>query len=250
MRLTRDVHLVGGGDLGFNLSHPNDAHVYAIRSGDEVALLDVGVGIDANSIVSNLRDDGIDPRSISKIFVTHYHADHAGGLNRWARLTGAAVHVAAAAAEAIRVADGDRVGLRGAQRAGVYPADYVLEPCAVDVEIKDGDAYLIGQLRLTAIDTPGHCDGHTVFRVEGGDRTYLFSGDCLLTGGTVILQNIPDCDIPAYVATVERLAQLEFDAFLPGHLGISLRDGQRHVAKAMDRIRLGRLPKQALESQE
>jgi glyoxylase-like metal-dependent hydrolase (beta-lactamase superfamily II) len=86
-----------------------------------------------------------------------------------------------------------------------------------------------------------------VYLLEGGDRSALFSGDCLFWGGTIILQNIPDCSIPAYHATMERLAALDFDALLPGHLTISLRDGRRHADTAANAFRSLGLPRQAIQ---
>jgi hydroxyacylglutathione hydrolase len=246
MRLSREVYLVGGGDLGFNLSHASDSHMYVIRDGDDLAMIDVGLGLDIDRVVTTMKDDGLDPEAISKIFVTHYHADHAGGLSRWSGALNATVHASRDSASAIRAGDAGRVGLIAAQRAGIYPADYVLEPCPVGIELHDGETFSIGDSTLTAVDSPGHCDGHMVFDLRTRDRGYLFSGDCLLWGGTIILQNIPDCDIAAYAATIERLSGLSLDALLPGHMGISLANGHRHVDKALESFRRLRLPSQAL----
>ena len=247
MRLTEDVHLVGGGNVAFNLSNGADCHIYAVRTGDGLALIDAGVGLGMDLVLDNLREDGLDPADIRDVFLTHYHVDHAGAAARWRRLTGARIHAAHDAARAIRDGDADTVGLRQAQAGGYYPADYELEPCPVDTEFEGGTPTSLGRLRITPIDAAGHCSGHAVFLVEGGERSYLFSGDCLFWGGTIILQNIPDCSIPEYAATMERLDALTFDALLPGHLTISLRDGKRHVDTAVRAFRSLGLPRQAIQ---
>lgn len=246
MKLSPDVYLVGGGDLGFNLSHKSDAHVYAVKSRDEVCLVDVGLGLEIETVLVNLRNDGLDPDAIGRIFVTHYHADHAGGLERWRTLTGGRVYASAQAAPAIRAGDERQVGLEGARRAGTYPEDYRLHPCPVDVELYGGESVAIGDLEINAIATSGHCDGHVAYQLRSSDRTYLFSGDCLLWGGRVIIQNIPDCRIDEYAKSMERLAAVTFDALLPGHLAISLEDGRRHLDAALSAFRSSRVPNQAI----
>jgi glyoxylase-like metal-dependent hydrolase (beta-lactamase superfamily II) len=162
MRLTQDVLLVGGGNFGFNLSHHLDCHVYLIDGGDELALVDTGIGGhhgESETILKNIKTDGVDVSKISTLLLTHYHT-------------------------------------------------------------------------VTPFDTPGHCRGHVSLLVEGGDRRYLISGDLVFAGGTIIAQNIPDCSIQEYSASVKKMAQVEFDAFLPGHFSISLRDGKRHLDAA------------------
>ncbi|MCY3923490.1 MAG: hypothetical protein OXG27_14010 [Chloroflexi bacterium] len=42
MKLTEDVHLVGGGDYGFNLTHRLDCHTFLADGGSEHALIDAG----------------------------------------------------------------------------------------------------------------------------------------------------------------------------------------------------------------
>ena len=54
----------------------------------------------------------------------------------------------------------------------------------------------------------------------------------MFSGGRVVLQNIHDCSIQKSATSIAKLAQLEFDALLPGHAAICLDGGMRHVAIA------------------
>ncbi|MGZ6267994.1 MAG: MBL fold metallo-hydrolase [Candidatus Limnocylindrales bacterium] len=246
MKLTNDVYLVGGGDYGFNLTHRLDCHVYAIDTGEEIVLIDAGFGPGTGEILDQIRADGLDPSRISRIVVTHYHADHAGGSAAMVRATGAELWAPTEAAHTIRVADADQIGLTWAQSFGFYPADYVWEPCDVAHEYRDGERIPAGSLTLEAVATPGHCMGHYVLRLEGRDRSYLFASDLVFWGGAIILQNVPDSNLQEYAASMNRAMELEFDALLPGHHMISLRNGRRHVAAAAsDFNRIG-LPRDLL----
>ena len=49
-----------------------------IRGGDETVLFDTGG--DGEVLLHNMRRLGIDPRSIDRVFLSHAHADHTGGL--------------------------------------------------------------------------------------------------------------------------------------------------------------------------
>jgi hydroxyacylglutathione hydrolase len=246
MKLTDDVYLVGGGDYGFNLTHRLDCHTYLIDGGEELALVDAGFGPGTEEILALVREDGFDPARISTIVVTHYHADHAGGSAALKRATGARLAAGVEAAPTIRIADADQIGLNWAKTFGFYPADYEWEPAEVELEFSDGDRIPVGELELEAIATPGHCNGHYCLRLRGRDRTYLFSSDCVFWGGAIILQNVPDSDVQAYAASCNRIAELDWDALLPGHHLISLRNGRRHAqAAAADFNRIG-LPRDLL----
>jgi glyoxylase-like metal-dependent hydrolase (beta-lactamase superfamily II) len=246
MKLTDDVYLVGGGDYGFNLTHRLDCHTYLIDGGGELALIDAGFGPGTEEILDVIRADGFDPARIAKIVVTHYHAHHAGGSAAMKRATGASLLAGAEAAPTIRVADADQIGLNWAKTFGFYPADYEWEPAAVEEEFVDGTVISVGELELEAIATPGHCIGHYCLRLRGRDRTYLFSSDCVFWGGAIILQNVPDSNVQEYAASCNRLAELEFDALLPGHHLISLRNGRRHAEAAAHEFNRIGLPKDLL----
>lgn len=246
MKLTSEVYLVGGGDYGFNLSHRLDAHIYVIDGGSELALVDAGFGPGTEEILANIRADGLDPRRIRQIFITHYHADHAGGSAKMTRATGAKLLAPKEAAPTIRKADADQIGLNWAKKFGFYPADYIWEPCEVDHEFQDGDRIKVGDLEIEAIATPGHCMGHYCLLLHGKDRKYMFTSDAVFWGGAVIVQNVPDVSVQQYAASMEKLTRFEFDALLPAHLTISLRNGKRHVETAANSFNRIGLPKQLL----
>jgi glyoxylase-like metal-dependent hydrolase (beta-lactamase superfamily II) len=235
VRLTEHVYLVGSGAAtGFGLSGELDSHVYLIDGGSELALVDCGMGDSFEQVMGNLAADGLDRSRIRHLALTHYHADHAGGAARYREELGLSVHAAAAASAALSSGDEGATGLGIAKQAGFYPLDYRLEPCPVDDEMRHGDELAIDELRLRVIETPGHCSGHLCFMLETPHRRQLFSGDCVFAGGRILLQNIPDCDISAYAASLDRLAAEEFDSLLPGHGIFTLRAGKRHVEAARD----------------
>jgi glyoxylase-like metal-dependent hydrolase (beta-lactamase superfamily II) len=70
------------------------------------------------------------------------------------------------------------------------------------------------------------------FLVEDHRRKCLFTGDTIFHGGKVLVSNLWDCNIQEYVASIGKLAGIEFDALLPGHLAIALSGGSAHARQA------------------
>jgi glyoxylase-like metal-dependent hydrolase (beta-lactamase superfamily II) len=241
MKLAERVHLVGSGAWGFDLTDPFDCHVYLLDGNGDLALVDVGAGMGAEAIVDNVRHAGFDPGRIRRLVLTHAHGDHAGGAARMRRLLAGDVEVCVseARAEALRTGDERQVSLDVAKAAGIYPPDYVFEPCDVDVELADGDEIAVGDLTLRVLDTPGHADGHVSLVLEHGGRRSLFAGDVVFHGGKILLQNIHDCRLDAQIRSLRKLRELEIDALFPGHLAFSLQAGQQHIERAnevLDRL--------------
>jgi glyoxylase-like metal-dependent hydrolase (beta-lactamase superfamily II) len=235
VRLTPDIGLVGSGAFGFDLSSPADCHVYLLDGGDELALIDAGSGGsigDTELILRNAVADGYDPDRISRLLLTHYHFDHMGGAAEVRERLGITVHASPLTARTLAAGDEATISLPAAKAAGYVPDSYHVTPCPAEPNLVEGVQFQVGRLCVTVLETPGHCAGHVSFLVEGGERRLLVQGDVVFAGGTIFLQNIPDCSLHAYSESVRKLAGLEFDAFLPGHLSISLRDGKRHVSAA------------------
>ena len=237
MQLTSEVSLVGGGLFGFDLSAPFDCNTYLIDGGDELALIDAGIGGSVGNtdrLLENIDDGGFDRTSISRLLLTHYHADHAGGAAEVHEALGVEVHASSLTAQTLETGNEDQISLPAAKAAGLFPEEYSFNACPATGDLEDGTTFSVGNLNVQVIETPGHCDGHVSFLVEGQDFTYLIQGDVVFFGGQIFLQNIPDCSIQKYAASVRKLAGFEFDAFLPGHLGISLANGKRHIDAAAE----------------
>jgi hydroxyacylglutathione hydrolase len=232
MKLTADVGVIGGGNFGFNLSAPLDCHIYIIDGGDELAIVDAGLGGphgETETILKNIQADGYSIDRITTLILTHYHADHAGGAADFHSRLGLNVAASQLTATTLEAGDEETISLPFAKAAGFYPADYVYQPCPVATILREGEPFRVGNLQVTPFDTPGHSRGHLSFLIEGGNRTYLIGGDLVFQGGTIIAQNIHDCSIQEYAESVKKMAQVPFDALLPGHFSPSLRNGKRHM---------------------
>ena len=79
MQLTERVYLVGSGSVGFSITHSSDCHIYLIDGGDELALIDAGTGLGKDEILELIEAHGFSLDDVRYLFLTHYHADHAGG---------------------------------------------------------------------------------------------------------------------------------------------------------------------------
>ncbi|MFN8445295.1 MAG: MBL fold metallo-hydrolase [Caldilineaceae bacterium] len=239
MKLTDNVHIVGGGRMGFGISGALDCHVYLIDGGSELALVDPGLGLgrDFDLILENIRNDGVDPQRIRKLILTHYHADHVGAAHEAQRRLDLEVIASPLTGRVLVERDEVAIALDVAKAAGFYPQDFYLQACPVHQQVVEGDTVQVGELTLQVWETPGHCDGHLSFRFQGSDRIYLLGGDLVFHFGRVVLQNIHDCRIDAYNRSVQKIAGLDFDALLPGHVQISLRHGKDHVEMAAKAFR-------------
>jgi glyoxylase-like metal-dependent hydrolase (beta-lactamase superfamily II) len=219
MQLADRIHLVGSGANGFGLTDPYDCHIYLLDGGSELALIDVGAGMGAEQVLENIVRAGFDARRIRQILCTHAHGDHSGGAMRMReRLPEASVSASEWAGDLIRRADADGMSIDAAKAAGIYPFDYVLEPCPVDRELADGDRVEVGDLVLECIATPGHARGHLSFLLDHG--------------GTLLLQAIHDCRLEELVVSLRKVRPLGIDALYPGHFTLSVHDGQRHLERA------------------
>jgi glyoxylase-like metal-dependent hydrolase (beta-lactamase superfamily II)/rhodanese-related sulfurtransferase len=167
--------------------------------------------------------------AIRHIFETHNHADHVSGHGRLAEATGATIHVSA--------------------EAGV---DYAHEPLA------DGDVVAFGNVRITALATPGHRPEHMAFLVTDmgrGEESWLaVTGDSLFVGDLARpdLAVEPEEGAHALFGSLRRLLALDdFAEVWPGHIGGSLCGGAGMSQKPGSTIgferRYNRLAKMEIE---
>ena len=240
MKLTDDIYLVGGGPVtGFGLTSGFDSHVYLVDGGGELALVDTGVGGETSigEIESNIRHHGFDPASVRTAFITHYHSDHAGGGQMMHERWGTVLAASTDAVAVLEAGDEEANGLAAARAAGIYPEDTVFEPTPIGLPLSDGDIQSVGGASMEFMATPGHCTGHGSYLFTGASGgSALFSGDSLFWAGRILLQSVPDCDLQLSLASIDRMAQATFDAFLPGHGALTVTTGGAHPMMAKTEI--------------
>jgi glyoxylase-like metal-dependent hydrolase (beta-lactamase superfamily II) len=149
---------------------------YVVESAGEALVLDPGPIIDVHLDAIRVALAGLSPVGV---VVTHTHPDHAPAAN------GLGIEF-------------DVPVLGFAAGDGFAPTD----------RLEDGSPVPFGNDRLTAVHTPGHTADHVCFRL--GD--YLFTGDHIMGGSTVIIE-----DAAAYMASLEKVAALDPALLYPGH---------------------------------
>ncbi len=199
------VHQVEGVDPSPDFS----THVFLVKdTGPSWTLIDTGLpGADV-AIGAYLAKQGIAPRSVRHILLTHLHRDHVGGLRALAELTGAKSYAHWIDAAYIE----NRPKYEG---RGMPPA----EPFSVTERVKDGDRLDEVAGGTVVVHTPGHTPGHAVFFLP--DRKVLFAGDLFMEHGGRLVLSPPDYthDGPTAQISARRVATLPFDALLTYHGG-------------------------------
>jgi glyoxylase-like metal-dependent hydrolase (beta-lactamase superfamily II) len=241
LKISQSVYLIGSGSLGCSITHENDCNVYAIDGGGEFALVDSGCGVGTEHLIENLKSDGVPLDGVRWLLLTHGHLDHSGGARSLRDQLHLQVAASAQTASALEAGDEEAISLGAAKRAGIYPSGAVFQACPVDRTLREGDRLTLGVCTIDVLETPGHSRDMISFLVRRANRQDLFCGDTIFHGGRILLQDVSDCDIPAYSRTLRGLGSLAVDGLYPGHLTWSEQRGQRHIEKAneyLDRLLL------------
>lgn len=67
---------------------------FAVITSEDVIILDAGLGFEENNVPQihqNLMNAGINPGEVTKVFMSHLHKDHAGGISRFREPGGALI---------------------------------------------------------------------------------------------------------------------------------------------------------------
>lgn len=236
MRISERVSLVGSGALGFQISDPLDCNVFILDGGVECAMVDAGSGVDPERIVENAERSGVPMERVKHLLLTHVHGDHAAGARFFHDRFGLAVTCPAEAAPWLERGDTEKTSLDAAKAAGIYPQDFVFDPCPVRSPVRENDVVRVGHLELRVIETPGHSRGHVGYLWTQDGSSSLFSGDSIFAGGRVVLQNIWDCSIQDYADTARKLNGLRLERLYPGHGPFLLSQAYRHIEQAHARF--------------
>jgi len=186
------VHLIGTG--GPELTPTREGMSTLIAANGQTLLFDAGRGALQNIYLSR-----IDPRSVTKVFLTHLHSDHIEGLpaiwmTPWfmfARKPGLEIWGPQGTREMVE-------GMRLMYGHDVeHRANPVFKREYLDItvhEISPGAVYDIGGIKVTAFQVE-HDDGNPAFgyRIDAAGRVILLSGDTTFSDNVV--QNGMNADL-------------------------------------------------------
>lgn len=207
---------------------------------------------------------GADPAR-TDFFLTHLHADHTGLV---AELAGEGSRVYFSALDASILSDDEywQEVLYFARLNG-FPAEDLQEALeahpgyryshrrsAKEITfsfLKEGDTLDFGEYRFYCLETPGHTKGHLCLYEP--EKKVLFAGDHILRDITPNISLWCENENPLrdYLASLEKISQLEVNLVLPGHRSIfsdcrqRIEELKRHhrkrAAEVLDILREGEL---------
>lgn len=159
--------------------------------GNRTVVIDAGYPGSASKILKKARENGIEPKQISLIILTHGHRDHAGGAAALRKETGAAVAAHQDEVEALK--RGADLHLKPTGLAGRIFRLFIREQgkrsssgIAPDIVInKEMDLKPFG-VKGKVIATPGHTPGSVSVLLSGGEAVV---GDLLM--GHLAMRRIP-----------------------------------------------------------
>ncbi len=201
---------------------------YLLISDEGPVLVETGPGSTFEQLERALNDHSIALHEIKHALVSHIHFDHAGAAGLLAE-HGATIHVHEFGAKHLvdpskLIASATRIYGDAMDRlwGKIVPIpEQQVQP------VRDGDVFERGNLRLTAIETPGHARHHHAFRLEAEDGPICFTGDA----AAMIVPDVPgsryislptpppEFDREAWLASVDRLKRENFDALYLTHFG-------------------------------
>ncbi|NWE73529.1 MBL fold metallo-hydrolase [Pseudomonas gingeri] len=234
-------------------------NILIVNTGSQLVLFDTGSGVNAEfgiktfgaqtgQALKNLRAAGIDPADIDIVALTHAHPDHCWGLvDDDGQLLYPNARIAIDPRELDYWTDLSILSTPKGEAMNPHMRDHFLgahknlTPYVGReriILIGDGFELLPG---ITAVSTPGHSPGHTLYKIESQEQTLVLWGD--LCHHQVLLLQRPqwgflfDYDNAAAAHTRMRVleevararhAVLSYHFPFPGHGHLVARDGGYH----------------------
>lgn len=204
MKITSNIFQVGGSTE----SHPADAAIYLIKSGNKAALIDSGTGKGTKDVLNNIAKSGVDHKDIQYLFLTHCHYDHTGGANQIKELTNCKIVAHHLDAEFLEFGNSH---VTAARWYGTF-----MEPTGIDIKVEDDTkVFKIDDLEIFFHHTPGHSPGSSVLSVISDELNVLFGQDVHGPLNEVLRSDTSD-----YKKSLEFMLSLNADILCEGHFGV------------------------------
>lgn len=166
-------------------------------AGATVAVIDPGP-MDKAHLAALL--EAVAGRTVSHVFVTHTHRDHAPLARPFAQATGAAILAA-------------QPPLQETHASGMLDEDEDAD-FHPDIVLQGGEIVVGDDWTMEAITTPGHASNHMAFALK--EENALFSGDHIMGWSTTVVAP-PDGNMRDYMDSLDRVIARDFETIWPTH---------------------------------
>jgi glyoxylase-like metal-dependent hydrolase (beta-lactamase superfamily II) len=238
LKIADGVWRVGGGFAG----EYEDANVYLIDGGNELALIGAGSGLHTRAIIDRILELGKNPLDVKYILLPSSHWYEARGAGSLRAATQA--RVCAHRYEGGALWHGDTI------RTGLMIGDFdfaTFPPCRVDRLLEWGETLRVGNREILVLDAPGFHRGSTAFLMNIEGLRYLATGQAavgdlpssgggMVEGATGWLDpHWGGCEA-IWRQTIERFISLSPDVLLPGQGPIEDDDVDRQLEDCLTRF--------------
>lgn len=233
------VHTI---DLHY-LGRPNVIGTYAIPHKQGVALIESGPGSTIANLEEGLKALGYSLNSVTDVFLSHIHLDHAGASGLLAR-AGARIHVHPEGAR--HMAEPERLlasagRIYGDQMEVLWGKLLPVPEEKLNI-LSDNERVDINEISIIALDTPGHAQHHLAFIFED----VCFAGDIggIRFPGVKTLRlptPPPEFHLEKWRSSAGRLKETGCKRIVPTHFGIYPDCGRQldEVKRQLDEIEAG-----------
>ena len=228
-------------DLGFMGTEEIIAS-FLLKGEGSAAIVETGPTTCLDNLMRGLKDRGVAPEDVEKVFLTHVHLDHAGASGHLADLLPHAVFYVHEVGYP-HMADPSTL-LKSAAR--IYGEENMYEmfgeprPVPEDRlrQLEGGEEIEVAGGLLVAHYTPGHAYHHLAYLDSRSGS--LFAGD--VAGVRLPSQSYvkpptppPEVDIEAWKGSIETIRKISPEALCPTHFG-SYEDVERHLNELGQRL--------------
>ena len=148
---------------------------FAIITKKDILLLDTGLGFHTKDgrmqLHQNLINNGIDPATVTKIFLSHLHKDHAGGIQDTNKTT-----TELSFPNATYYVNKKELAFATENKNASYiPQDFSLLNASPKLILLNDNGIIDDYIHYEM--SGAHCPYHTVFQIKENNETFFYGGD-------------------------------------------------------------------------
>ena len=198
-----------------------DANTYVIK--DEITvIIDPGLENYLGRLLVEMQVDGINPKDVDLIAITHLHPDHCGATAALKEISGAKV--------ALHSSQQEYLGIILDEVSGSLGIEENIK--SFDMDFGFNESLSLGNSELEIIHTPGHSPESICF--YAADKKILICGDLVFDNG-IGRADLPFGNKEELKNSINTVSMLDTELLLPGHGAIV--EGSRNIKRNYEFVR-------------